>query len=156
MIRALTRPGSVLFATAALFVVCVGAALTAANLVPVTHAGANRVPLPESLLAATVQVDPKTLNPNAPGDATVFVTLPGPHTGEEIIPSSVEMCLQHRCTSSTGPWMLEGNGTFQLKFDRGALSNVLLGAQGWVTLTVDGELSTAPGRFEGSDSVRIN
>lgn len=155
MIRLARRPRVVVPAVIAVWLLAVGVALTAANVLPITHAGSVSVSLPESLLAASIRIEPETVASGAEGQLTVFVTLPGPHVGGEILPSTVEMCLLRRCVPGNGASHVEGNGAFQAKFDSDAVKSVLYQARGVVTLTVDGQLAVSPGRFEGSDSVRV-
>ncbi|HEX9476568.1 MAG TPA: hypothetical protein VGA41_07920 [Candidatus Dormibacteraeota bacterium] len=158
MIRGLLRPRVILSAAGAAWLLAVGVALNAANVVPTTHAGVVRVSLPEMLLPAAVRIEPETLNLGSEaGDGTVsiFLSLPLPHQASEIIPSSVELCLGQRCVSGDGSWNLAGNSTLQSKFDREVVRGLLQGAHGWVTLDAHGDLSVPPGHFQGSDAVVV-
>ena len=158
MIASLRRPSTVISVAVAAWLLAAGIALTAANVVPTTRVGSLRVPLPEALLPATIRIEPGTINVGSGGQGgtvTVFITLSSPHSGADIVPSSVEICVLQRCVSSDGGWTVEGNGTFHAEFGRDAIRDVLYGAHGWVPLSVDGQLSTAPGRFQGSHVVDV-
>jgi hypothetical protein len=158
MIAGLRRPRTLFLGAAVAWLMAVGIAISAANVVPISHAGVTQARLPELLLPATLRIEPGTLNlASAGGDGTVsvFLTLPGPHQAAEIVPSSVELCFAQRCASGDGRWNLAGNSTLQVKFARAALHNILSGESGGVTLDADGLLSTAPGRFQGSTMVLV-
>jgi hypothetical protein len=159
MIASLRRPRVVIVAALTGWLLAVGIALTAANVVPLTHVGTEHVGLPQAFAGAGIRIEPETINVGSGGNGgtvTVFITLWSPHAGSEVVPASVELCYQLRCTSNNGQWNLEGNGTFHSKFDRAALRGILQGVTTSVTLVADGRLTAPPGRFRGSDVVTIH
>jgi|LGVF01.1.fsa_nt_gb outer membrane protein assembly factor BamB len=100
-------------------------------------------------LPATVRIEPETLNMNASGVFTAFITLPEGYDVADIVVSTVE-CEGAPALSAT--ISAAGNGTLVVKFDRADLREDL--PAGEVEMTVTGKLTDGT-KFEGSDTVRV-
>jgi hypothetical protein len=100
-------------------------------------------------LPASVRIEPETLNLNASGVFTVFITLPEGYDVADIDVNTVE-CEGAPALSAT--ISATDNGTLVVKFDRADLRDDL--PAGEVEMTVTGKLTDGT-RFEGSDTVRV-
>lgn len=102
-----------------------------------------------SEIPAGVRIEPETLNLNASGDFTAFITLPKGYDVADIVVNTVEC---EGAAALSGTIAAHDNGTLVVKFDREDLREDL--PAGEVEMTVKGEMTDGR-RFEGSDTVGV-
>ncbi|CAD6493704.1 MAG: Outer membrane protein assembly factor BamB [Candidatus Argoarchaeum ethanivorans] len=102
-----------------------------------------------SEIPAGVRIEPETLNLDASGVFTAFITLLEGYDGADIDVSTVKC---EDAPALSGTVSASDSGTLVIKFDRADLVGVPAGNA--VRLSVTGELTDGT-RFEGSDTVRV-
>ncbi|KAF5436887.1 Outer membrane protein assembly factor BamB, contains PQQ-like beta-propeller repeat, partial [Candidatus Methanophagaceae archaeon] len=103
-----------------------------------------------SEIPAGVRIAPETLNLNASGVFTAFITLPEGYDVADIVVNTVEC---EGAPALSGTVSASDNGTLVVKFDREDLRDDLPTGDE-VEMTVTGELTDGT-RFEGSDTVKV-
>jgi hypothetical protein len=112
---------------------------------------------PPSNLAATIQIDPQTIDLTATGDdITASISdLPAPDQLAEIDLSSVQLCYKGTCIPSDGQATLDGETQVAATFDPTALAGLVGTNSGDLTLVVQGSLSGGD-TFSGQDAVTVS
>ncbi len=106
-------------------------------------------------LAATVRIEPQTINLAAKGQVTAFIDeLPAPHALSEIDLSLITLCYGGACIPSHAPATLDGKGHVAAKFERAALAGLIGTDRGDLVLVLQGKL-IAGGTFSGQDTNRV-
>lgn len=107
---------------------------------------------PLTIIKATVDIKPKTINLKSKGKFTAFISLPSGFNVRDIIPTSV------KCDGASAiKWEFskKNGGTMIVKFNRQDLVNVPAGKA--VTLTVTGKIFSNGNLldFQGSDTIKV-
>jgi len=106
----------------------------------------NGAPL-QAALNAVIRIEPETLKLGSKGVLTVFISLPGGYSVDEIDVGTVE------CAGAPAVWAVSARDALIVKFNRQDLEGIVPGDE--VTLAVTGALASGR-RFFGIDMIRVN
>jgi hypothetical protein len=114
-------------------------------------------------IAATIDIDPNTLNLKSQGDKnafTAYIELPAGYSVANISVATVKLVVNGSEISaqlnptSVGDYDKDGVADRMVKFSRQAVISALRDKTGDITMTVNGQLTDGL-RFSGSDTIKV-